>query len=88
MAVLGAVTALLVAVGAILAQIRGLRRQVDGRLTELLALTRQHAVLEGHMAGRAEMLEDRAAAKRKPARRGPDGLERENVPWDNPLQDL
>ena len=46
-AVLGGFTALLVAIGTLLVQVRSLRQQVDGRLTELLSLTRSSSRAEG-----------------------------------------
>ena len=52
-AVLAGITALLVATGAVLRQVLELRREVDGRLTQLLELTRTAAVSRGDLQGRA-----------------------------------
>jgi len=52
-AVLAGFTALLVAAGAILRQLLELRREVDGRLTQLLNLTRTSSVALGDLQGRA-----------------------------------
>jgi hypothetical protein len=46
-AVLAGLTALLGAVGAVIVQLRRLEIRVDGRLTELLELTRTAAMAEG-----------------------------------------
>jgi hypothetical protein len=46
-AVLGALTALVVAVGALLVQVRQLHGLVNSRMGELLALTRRAALAEG-----------------------------------------
>jgi hypothetical protein len=49
-AVLGAVTLLLGAITALFVQIRRLEFRVDGRLTQLLELTKVAAIAEGKLA--------------------------------------
>lgn len=51
-AIIGSLTALIVAVGAAIVQIVQLRAKVDGRLSELLAITRAGARTEGELVGR------------------------------------
>lgn len=51
-ALIGAVTALLVALGAILAQLHQLRKDLNGRLTELVAVTAKASLAEGVIQGR------------------------------------
>lgn len=51
-AVMIALATLLSAIAALFAQIVSLRKKVDGRLTELLAVTRAAAQLKGELAGR------------------------------------
>jgi hypothetical protein len=50
-ALLGAVTALVVAVGAILVQLRQLHTLTNSRMSELLELTRKASEAEGFLAG-------------------------------------
>lgn len=59
-ALLGAVTALLVALGAILQQIIALRHEINGRVTQLLELTQQQAHAAGHLAAHEEMVAQEA----------------------------
>lgn len=51
-AVLGGITALVVAVTALIVQIQALRRDLDGRVTELVAHASAAARKEGELAGR------------------------------------
>lgn len=71
-AVLGAVTALVLAFAAVLRQVGELRREVDGRLTQLLELTRVSATAKGDLQGRAGAAADTAAASSPPGATGPD----------------
>lgn len=66
-ALIGAVTALLVALGVILQQIVSLRRQVDGRLTQLLELTATSSTAEGKLTAELDHATRAAAAQRLPA---------------------
>lgn len=50
-AVLGAITALVVALTAVFAQLRRTHMMVNGRLTELLKLTHDAALAKGKLAG-------------------------------------
>ncbi len=52
-ALLVAFAGVLSAVGVVIAQVASLRRAVDGRMTEMLELTRQSADATGQLAGRA-----------------------------------
>ncbi len=51
-AVLGAVTALVVALGAIFVQLRQTHTIINSRMTELIETTRQAAQSKGELAGR------------------------------------
>ena len=51
-ALLGAITALVVAVSALLLQVQKLRSEVNGRLTQLLVEATQAARKDGELAGR------------------------------------
>lgn len=51
-AVLGAITALAVAIGAVIVQLVQLRKQVNGRLSELLERTAAASQSQGELAGR------------------------------------
>lgn len=55
-AVLGAITALVIAVGAVMQQLLALRKQIDGRMGEMLELTRLAATREGELQGRDHTL--------------------------------
>lgn len=51
-AVIGALTALLVAVGALISDVRALRQLVDGRMADLLLLAQLAAKKQGELEGR------------------------------------
>jgi len=59
-----AVTGLLGALGIVIRQIGELRKDLNGRLTELVRVTSMAAAKQGEMAGRAWQIEQ--AAKRAP----------------------
>jgi hypothetical protein len=71
-ALIVALTGLLGAVGIAIRQIVELRREVDGRLTQLLELTRVSSVARGDLQGRAA-----AASELQPMAEQPSGT---NVP--------
>lgn len=56
-ALLGALTALIVAIGAVLQQLVMLRRTLNGRLSDLVETTRAAALKEGELRGRDHVLE-------------------------------
>lgn len=47
-----ALTAFMTSIAAILSQVAALRKTIDGRMTELLEITRTSAHREGELAGR------------------------------------
>lgn len=51
-ALLGAITALAVAVSAVLLQIRGLRADLNGRVQQLIAVSAESARKQGELEGR------------------------------------
>jgi hypothetical protein len=55
-AILVALTGLIGAVGALAAVVRNYHQAVDGRMDELLRLTRDASYLEGHSAATAKIL--------------------------------
>ncbi len=58
----GAFAALVLAISEVLRQVRSLRAEVNGRLSQLLTLTAQYAATQGHAAGRRAADFDNAAA--------------------------
>lgn len=53
LSIIGALTALLVAVAAALVQIRQTHTMIDGRMSQLLALTQRASLAEGKLEGPA-----------------------------------
>lgn len=51
-ALLGAITALLVAIGAVIRELHTTRQLLDGKLSELLTSAQQSALKEGELRGR------------------------------------
>ena len=58
-AILTAAGAFLLAVAAVIRELRGLRTQIDGRLEQMLTLTRNSAAARGNLEGRAELTRER-----------------------------
>lgn len=62
-AIVAAITALVVAVGGVIVQVVQLRRQVDGRLTQLLELTATSSRAAGALAETEKMAAARIRSK-------------------------
>lgn len=56
LAIVGGLTALMVAVTALLVQVRGLRHDVDGRMAQLVKATSEASRKQGELEGRDFML--------------------------------
>ena len=69
-AILGAVTALVIALGAVVRQIAELRKDINGRLSQLVETTRVAATKEGELLGRDHMAAESTSAIARPPSSG------------------
>ena len=65
-----ALSGLLGAIGIVIGQVAALRRDINGRLTQLLEATAAHAAKEGELAGRDFAAEDRRRSTLPPPPEG------------------